>query len=378
MAVVCVALSCATLSGCIAFREIKDLSIVHAFSVDTDPQGYRLTFQLFDQTQGGGGGEQGKKPSGDLPIKVIDSTGKTLFDAMRNATMQVGKPLYFSNMRCIVLSEAVAKTSMAELVDFIERPPEIRPSVRLLVSRNAKASEILTTKKGDNYIPAETLEYVFINNQASAKITDINIEDITEIEAGGVSDFIVPAVRSTTTALGEKSLSVEGSAVFKRNQFAGYITATQTRGYLWSTGEVKGGIIVVEPEANRFASLEINDSSVSTQISFENDKPVFKIDVHFSTRIVELGNLNLNISDPKDLQKLIGLQNKAVEGEIQSVVNTAVHTYGADILGFGHMLYQQKPAKWRTISKTWTKDIAGIPVRIGVSSTVTNMQGVAR
>lgn len=152
------------LPGCMPYQELKQVSIVEAVGIDTDDSGgYLTTFQIYKPQKGGGDGG-GEKKGATSQVNIIQSNGASIFDAVRNATLQMGRKLYFSNNRVFVIGEDICRTDMAELLDFMQRNQQIKPTEQIYAAKR-KASEILTYKKDDEIVPAVNLEQISENTK---------------------------------------------------------------------------------------------------------------------------------------------------------------------------------------------------------------------
>lgn len=227
-------------------HELKDLAIVEGVAVDKSDAGFLLTFQLFNPSEDSGSGDE--KGGGGSKEIILTGSGKSLFDAIRNATLTEGKKLYFSETHIFVVSEDICKSSLRVVEDFFERPVEIRRDVNILVSKG-KASDFLTAKKDGKLVRAMDFADVIRNSGVSSKIININIGTMSVKRADGITDLALTAVKTSKTESGDDLLQADGTAVLKRDKLVGYLTDTETRGLLWATGKVQSGIIILTPES---------------------------------------------------------------------------------------------------------------------------------
>lgn len=80
----------------------------------------------------GTGGSAGEGKTS--PVWVVSVRGISLDDAMNNLQQQIADPRYLVHLRIIIISEEIARGSLAELNDYLRRNPEIRRRTWLLVS----------------------------------------------------------------------------------------------------------------------------------------------------------------------------------------------------------------------------------------------------
>ncbi|MFD1909149.1 hypothetical protein ACFSQ7_42095 [Paenibacillus rhizoplanae] len=81
---------------------------------------------------GTGGGSAGDSKTS--PVWVVTVQGISLDDAMNNLQQQIADPRYLVHLRIVIISEDIARGSLAELNDYLRRNPEIRRRTWLLVS----------------------------------------------------------------------------------------------------------------------------------------------------------------------------------------------------------------------------------------------------
>lgn len=373
-AFLCVPIVAATLSGCIPYKELKDNAIVEGMGVDKGPDGYEITFQIYKpQKNGGSGGEGGggggSDSGGSSTISIVQSTGATIFDALRNATLQNGRKLYFSNVRAYIFSEEVSKKNLARLFDFMERNHEIRPTAHIFISRG-RAEDILMCKKDDEIMPATNLEEMAKGFVQTSKMVRSQLIDIFEDISSGITDQAIPVVTLKTTKNGEKIVEIDGTAVFHKNNLVGYLDQNETRGLSLIKGQADGGAIVLNLPDGGKANMELRKCSSDITLEGDEKSPVIKVKIHFKTNLTEVQSSNEYAIDDNFTTMLTQLQNEAVISEARSAVDTALSNYGADVFGFGLYIFENKPDVWRKIGKNWADTAKKIKVEITADSMI--------
>lgn len=107
LAVMCIFLCLAMLTGCQSSTEVEKLAIVAGFSIDVNQNNpdkpVLMTFEVMDF---------GADPSGSgagISSTVVQTEGKGVFNAVRSASVQTANRLYFAHAKVMVLGEQVAK-----------------------------------------------------------------------------------------------------------------------------------------------------------------------------------------------------------------------------------------------------------------------------
>lgn len=120
--------------GCWNYREVESLAIVSGMAVDKaeNRKDFLITIETV-QIQGGK----------ETPIKSlrIESTGKTVFDAVRHAIKISAKRLYWPHSEVVIISQEVAREGIISVVDWVNRSSELRLTLNILVSKEKTAKE---------------------------------------------------------------------------------------------------------------------------------------------------------------------------------------------------------------------------------------------
>ena len=377
------------LTGCTPYKELKELSIVEGVGVDKNSDGsYLITFQVYKPSSSGGNG-QGKQSS-DSQTKNIQSSGVTLFDASRNATKQMGKKLYYSNMRAVLIGNEVCKSGMEPIMDFMERNHEISPLQKAFMTEG-RAEDVFTAKSSDGSISAQKMSMLLQNNYNTSMVVDQTLGELEKIFTEKDNAFVLPIlslanIKSSGGSSGssgssgsgsssgesesEKSIAVNSTAVMSNGKLAGTLNSEATRGLLWVEGKVKSGVINVTPQQGQKVSLEITKGSSKVSVKDENGKPKIIIDINVSSRMTENEN---SATKGTNISNLIDLQNKTVLGEVQAAVNLALKQYDADVFGFGQKVYENEPSLWRKVSNNWKENLKNLSLKVNVKSTINDI-----
>jgi spore germination protein KC len=370
-------------AGCTPYRELKELAIVEGMGVDINTDGsYLLTFQIFKPMSGGG--QNGKQGSSNQ-TKIIQGTGKSLFDASRNVTLQMGKKLYYSNTRAIIISEDLCKKNFTVLLDFLERNHEVKPEQRILMA-NGRAEDILKAKNEDGFISAQDIELISINSYNTSKIIDKQLLDIYKDTSMGITDSTLAVISAKKSSIGSSSggssggnssgggdnqiVSLGGTAFFNNQKLVGVLNDDETRGLLWILGQVKSGMIVVKPDNSGNVSLEIKSAGSKFSTYTKDGKTGISVDVNFSTSVGEIESSKIKDITNDVITKLIDLQNENVKMEMQSAISKALRQNNADIFGFGLKIFQSNPTAWKKLSESWNTSANMLPVTINVKSSI--------
>jgi spore germination protein KC len=377
-----IGLSVPILTACWNQKELTDLAFVMALGIDRGEDDlYHVSFQLVNPgnvSAGQSGGGQG------LPIAVYKSTGRTMTEAARNATKEVSRRLYYAHTNVVVVSEEVARdrTQLLNLLDAFARDPEFRTTTEILIARDSSAEEIVTTLTILDKLPVTKITKEIKTTEAmKGENFSISIDDLIDGIVGSGKEPILNGYRligkqeearkasNLTRTTTEAFLGADGLAVIKDGALIDWIESKKARGVLWVLDKVKSTDITLKWKGKKNA-LSIVPIRSKTKVStiFNQGKPVINIKVENEGWISE-ANTAINLMDPKTIEKIEKLTEKAVKKEVQTSIKEAKRLK-CDIFGFGDVVHKANPGIWKNLEKDWNNYFADLEVNVKVESYV--------
>lgn len=362
------------LTGCWDRRELDELAVVSGMAIDIDKETnqIKLTAQIIKagevgKSQGGAGTSSSGKEA--QAAYEVESTGNTIFDAIRNFTLQTSRKLYFPHNNIIIFSNEVAKEGLTPFIDFFIKDPETRNLVWVLVAEK-NAGDILHVITDLEKIPASGISKLIKHRTVTSQIAGVKMEDFISMLLSPTTAPVATYVKTFEKA-GEKKVFMQGTSFFKGDRLVGQLDKTETRGLLWIKGKVKSGILVIkDPQANKI-SMEITKASSKIKPEISQGNYNIKVQIYEEGNIgEEMGNINL--STTKMINYLEEQENKVIKREIESVLKKA-REYNTDIFAFGEAFHRKYPDKWKEIEAGWEAIFPKINVELEVSSHIKNV-----
>ena len=333
--------------------ELDKVTIISGVGLDINEQGQIVsTFQMLRPISAGSQGEATE----DEKVLILEETGETVFDTIRNASMHASRKLYFAHNQVIILGKEAAKKNAEGLLRTFRRDPESRTLDYILIAENT-ASEILNGKGALSDVQAQDLGSLVGNYKASGKVVPIRLKDISAALLSKTTSPVVPIVK-----LDEDNRSyLSGTAILKDNFYVGELNDDETRGFLWITNQLGSGMITVEDkEKDMLISFEIVSAKASYKVSF-NEKITFEINIKSTTN---LGN-NMKSTKEFTVDELIKLQEDVVKNKVKMTLEKARY-YEADIFGFGDYIHANYPKEWKKIENDWIPAFTSIEYKVNV------------
>jgi spore germination protein KC len=361
-------------SGCWNYRELDQLAIVAATGIDRDEERemVKLTVQIIKpgQVKTGGGEEGAVGGEARQPVLIMESTGVTIFEAVRNFVLKNSRRLYWSHNQVLIIGKKAAEDGVRPLLDFFLRDHEPRPTVWVLVA-DRDAVEIIRTQGALEKISGVEMGQLIEAQTAASKNMAVNLEQFTAGLMSKTTSATAPII-TITHAQRESRIQLDGSAVFQGDRMIGKLTLKETRGVLWATGKVKSGTITVRaPGSDQKVGLEIIRATGNINSKFIAGQPKMKVKIEVE------GNLGCQMSEedlakPEMLHSMSRRMAEAIRKEVYAAIDVAKQLQ-SDVFGFGETVYRTDPRRWKPLEPIWKGILAKLPVEVDVRANIHRM-----
>ncbi len=361
-------------SGCWNYRELDQLAIVAATGIDRDEERgmVKLTVQVIKpgQVRTSGGEEGGTGGQAQQPVLIMESTGVSIFEAVRNFVLKNSRRMYWSHNQVLIIGKKAAEDGVRPLLDFFLRDHEPRPTVWVLVA-DRDAAEIIRARGGLEKISGVEMGQLIEAQTAASKNMTVNLEQFIARLMSKTTSATAPVI-TISHAQREPRIQLDGTAVFQDDRLIGKLSLRETRGILWVTGKVRSGVITVRaPGTGEKVGLEVIRATGTINSKFLAGQPKVKIKIEVE------GNLGCQMSQedlakPEMLQSLSRRMAEAIRKEVYAAVDVAKQLR-SDVFGFGEALYRSDPKRWKSLEPIWNSSMAKLPVEVDVRASVDRM-----
>jgi spore germination protein KC len=358
-----------TLGGCWDKNELNSLAITTgvAFDKNESEEYIKMTTQVISLGTLAPAAVQSGITS--PPFWNIETRGKTVFDCVRNASMQSPKKLYWAHNQIIVFSEELARQEgVGQYLDFFLRDAEPRISIWVLVSKGP-ASDILEIDSNLDPIPSMNISSLIKNRKYNAKAAAVDLHEFGNRQLSQVTAPVMSYIQLLNED-GERTPFLSGTAVFNRDfKMIGTLNERETRGMLWVTNQVDNGLLVVpNPQGQGNLSIEIISTSAKIKPRIVNGELIITVLVMAKGILGEV-DAYVDVLD-QDLWKSINNnQAQAIRQDILLSLQKA-RLLKADIFGFGDAVYKEYPREWKEIKEEWEDIFPAVEVDIKVQTTL--------
>lgn len=357
--------------GCWNYRELDQMGIVSGVGFDLAPEPGKilLTIQVINPGEAKGGGGVGTSSGGGgggrtQPVAIIESTGVTVFEAVREAVTKFSRRLFWPHNQVLIIGKEAAEQGVRRFLDFEIRDAEPRPTAWVLVT-DGKAGDLIKASAKIEKIPAMEIAEMVRAQSATSKAGSFMVHDFV---LRLISKTAAPV--ATWIRLNEKNeVQLDGTAVFKGEKLAGFIGKKETRGLLWVLDKVRSGIVVVKsPDNKGEVGLEIIRSSSKIKVEVTGDSVRIKVTVFVQSNV---GNQNgeLDLSKSATLKSLARREETVIRDEIKAALNKA-REFKADIFGFGDAVHRADPKAWERLEPHWDRIFTELKVDLVVKANI--------
>ncbi len=359
------------LTGCIPSVQLNERAIIQAIGVDAAPDGYQITLQIFAPSGSGDAGIDATQQN----AKIIVANGKTISDAIRNATLEQGKQIFYGHNRLLIIGEEIAKQGLDNILPFFNNGYQSRPGTNVMISRST-AEDILTANIKQGIVPAEALQNMIENHTENASVVETTLMNVIQAVYDESRAVAIPAIRRKEDAAlpaqaqsgdGEGKmesanlLELDATAILRDSKLVGYLDGDETRGLVWLTGKVERTLVVFsyfaqEDRPAETVSIEIYQSKLHTQLSHQGEFPVFSASISAMGRLNEIP-LDSGVLEAKHLERLEEQAAALIRQECLSTFTKAAGDCGADLFSYGKLMMRKDPQRWNRYRENWSEGI---------------------
>lgn len=364
------------LGGCWNRRELNDLAIAVAMSVDKVGKQYHVAVQVVDPgevaTKKGGGGQR-------TPVTLYSANGETLFEAIRRITTSSSRKIYFSHLRMYVIGEALAREGIGNVLDFISRDHELRTDFYIVVAKNASGENALKILTPLEKIPAISMFTSLESSQkAWAPTVAITLDElINDIASDGKQPVLTGLEVTSDPQIGETKGNVQkikspaglkylGLTVFKEDKLIGWLNETESKAYNYIRNEVKSTINVMSCPKGGKLSIEIISSKTKVKGRVTNGKPQIDVEVRIEGNVGEV-ECKIDLTKTESIAELEKRAEQEKKDVIEKSIKKVQKKYKVDIFGFGEVIHRADPKAWKKLKKDWDKTFVNLPVNVKIN-----------
>lgn len=314
---------------------------------------YKITYQVVKPGQVAS--MKGSSTSGgqdSSPVIIYEETGKTLFEAIRKNTKKIPRKLLFSHMRVIIISKDVAKDGIRSLMDLLERDHEMRDNMRVFVTVDEKASDVVNVLDPLEKIPANAIiQEIEITKMNWAHNTDVQISDVIHSITKEGTGPLIPGIAIKKTNK-KTILEINKMGLFRKDKLISWIDGDTARGVSWVNGEVNSTVVTSKCSNKQGnVSFEVLRSKTKNNVNIINGEPQMNVNIYAEANIGELV-CNIAVSKPEVIKQLELMLADKIKSEAITAIKSA-QSEKSDVFGFDKIIMRKNPKYWKNNKSNW-------------------------
>lgn len=333
------------LTGCYDYRELSDLAIITAVSIDKVDDNLEVTIQVVNPKK-----EQDTTSTNEPDFVTYTSYAKTVQEALRKVVNDSPAKLYASHMELLVISEEVAKNYLNEILDFFSRDLEPRSEINIFIAKNANPKDELSVITPLINLPStKILSSLKSNVEYLGTSQDITLNYVVDNYLNPYKELTLPILElkgdvnegekkdNTSNVETEASLVLSNIGIFKDNKFITYLSEKESQGINFILNNINSTIIKYECESNKYLVSEILKSNTSLKANLE--KNIVEINLEGDATISEI-TCNVDIKNVNTVKNIKENIDSTIENIVEETFYNIRDKYNTDVFNFRDLYYK--------------------------------------
>lgn len=349
------------LSGCYNYRELNELGITTAVSIDYKDNNFYVIAEVINPIK-----QQDASSSNNSPFVNYNSSSSSLQDAFRKVVLESPRQLYAAQLEIIVLSEEVVNNHLEEVLEYFARDPEARTEIKIIVAKTEDSTKaitlqtLLTSLSSSNIINSLDLQSKVLGMDYPVTLNELlnmYIDPYLEVVLPSMTLYgnyeIGDEKENIITSSPKAIVKIDGSTITKDNKILGYLDLEESKILNLINGKLKETIIKMN-YYDGYIIFEPNRIKVSRELDIKNN--IIKINISGYSKTKEIQS-NIDLKDPKEVKKLNKALNMELEKKITDTFNSIREKYGTDVFGFQELYYRTNYKYFKENCTNWYEDI---------------------
>jgi spore germination protein KC len=336
------------LPGCWDRMELNEIALIRAVGIDRTEDGQievtiLQAIPVRTGTEGGGGGGGGGRQQ-----TVLSAQAVTIPEANAKLQEKMGRRIFVGHQEVIVLGKRMANTGIREVLDYFARQPQVRMDAFVFVTEGSPKEIFETVPQGEP-TATETL-YKMEKLERAAEMTDMRV---LQEESGDGEAAVIPMVRKVD----DTTLSLDGVAIFRRDQMVDHLDRNAAQWLLWIRDEFTTSRITTRlPGESGYVSLEVvrSETRLIPRIEGENRRILVKVT---SEDDVFFNGTRLSLYHPSNVDRIARAMEQTLQDHLRRTVERVQKKDRADVLGFAGAFHREYPKEWARMKDRWNEQV---------------------
>lgn len=291
-----------------------------------------------------------------------------MLEIFRQYSILRERPIIGHHLKVIVISsELLKQQKINQLLDFVLRDNDIRPSTMVFLSQGRAADTMVSKQK--NEIPAFHIRDMLRNQKRTSKVLDPVILSKMDALMASKRSF---ALQNLVTANDEVEFSGAGVIKGDTGNWVGTLNQEDTECLTWLSNGGQSGVIKTYDWSNEPITYELKSMKSKITSKVDGDNLSFDVNIKTEGRLIETWNVEEYPAATHLPQKVEKLFKKRLEQMMESLFHKLQSDYKADAAGFSTRLSIQEPALWKKLEDHWDEEFSRTPIHVTVDLKITD------
>lgn len=345
------------LSGCYNYRELNELGITTAVSIDYKDNNFILISEVINPIK-----QQDVSASNNSPFVNFTSVAPSIQEAFRNTVLESPRQLYLSQLEIILVSEEIINNHLEEFLEFFSREPETRTEIKVIIAKTDESTKGITIQSLlTNFSSSNILESLEVQNKLLGLTQEVTINELLNMYLDPNLEIVLPSMilygssdigdekENITTSIPKTLVKVGTTSVIKDGKILGYLSEEESKTVNLINGNLTKTILKI-PYEDDYVVFEPNRIKTKQKLDIKDNK--ITIEISGFSKIKEF-HTNKNIKNMKTVEELNKYFNKEIENMIKDNFNQIREKYNTDMFGFQELYYRTDHKYFKKYCSNW-------------------------
>lgn len=325
---------CLLLCGCGDYRELDTRDIVAGMAVDRAEDGYDLTLEIADVTQG----------SDDNPgARWLSLKGASLADAIENGAGGTGRQAYLGHMQLVIVGDETARGGIDDLLGYFQRTADVHMTLTMAVADGQAAA--VYEQNEDKTQAAFDLSRAAVQAGETGLAPAMPLYRFFSDRLDEGVEGILPCIVQT-----DAGPHVTGAALFRDDVLVGRLDNELTQTLLMARGLLDRGVLTAGTGED-CAAFDVRRCTAELRTGEQDGQLWAEYEIALQLELSQGGG-----QGELDAQLRAQYEKRAadtVKERFERLCETLQKTVGVDSLGVGRHVHRTHPALWARVGEQW-------------------------
>lgn len=313
----------------------------------------------------------GPGKGGSAQEKYINTEAYSMEDASSEAMSKSSRNIYMGHSKLLILSSSLLehKNTVKEVVDYLQRHPDINRMMEVVVS-DGKAEDYIKFKPMTENSTQYYISGLMENSKKNSRIMRMTLNEfLIRISENG--NALLPRI---TLDKEKNELILTGAAVVKDYEVKGYFTPLELLDIQLLNGKFNIGKKVIYTDGHPIDYV-IEGYKRKISVDEKGDKVVINVDIDTEGQIRGY-YVDKKVFEKQEIERLEDIFNNSISEECEKIAQIAQKEFVIDPFGFREYIQKFEPSLWDKISSKWEQKYKDAIIIVNVKTKIRRIGAV--